>query len=134
VPAKTRRAGQATAKHKPIAEKLYQQGFTEQQIADQFGVTQKTISRDLADCCAPQQSKTTKTATNPKGAGRPKGSKKRRDFLAPRTARAKLRIAFASLVRLSRRRSSTQPPILGHPVAEVAGPIPAPRSMIRPRQ
>lgn len=51
---------------KPIAEKLYKQGFTMEQIATQLGVTQQTISKDLLGLqpdCKPSR---------PKG-GRPKG-------------------------------------------------------------
>jgi DNA invertase Pin-like site-specific DNA recombinase len=58
---------------KPIAERLYKQGFTEEQIATQLGVTKATISNDLANCLTTKQSKPAKTASNPKGAGRPKG-------------------------------------------------------------
>jgi hypothetical protein len=62
---------------KAVAEKLYKQGFTMEAIATQLGVTKMTISNDLKDfnCKEPLQSKPAKTATNPKGAGRPKGSK-----------------------------------------------------------
>src|SRR5215471_13034085 len=59
---------------KPIAEALYRVGLTMEQIATQLGVTKMTISNDLANCKITLQSKPTKTATNPKGAGRPKGS------------------------------------------------------------
>jgi transposase len=62
------------AQRQPLARKLYEQGFTEQQIADQFGVSQKTISEDLENYTKGINQKRTKTASNPKGAGRPKGS------------------------------------------------------------
>jgi hypothetical protein len=62
----------------PLARKLYEQGFTMEQIATQFGVTHKTISKDLENCTQGTNQKRVKTATNPKGAGRPKGSTKPR--------------------------------------------------------
>jgi predicted ArsR family transcriptional regulator len=40
-------------------------------IATQLGVNQATVSRDLGDLCIMHKSKPAKTATNPKGAGRP---------------------------------------------------------------
>jgi len=42
-------------------------------IATQLGVSQQTISNDLANLPITGKSKSAKTATNPKGAGRPKG-------------------------------------------------------------
>jgi len=65
------------AQRKPVAEALYKQGFTQEQIATQLGVNQATIARDLSDLCTTHKTKPAKTATNPKGAGRPKGSGKR---------------------------------------------------------
>jgi len=65
------------AKRKATAEKLYQQGFTMDAIAKQLGASKNTIHHDLANCSTVEQSKPAKTATNPKGAGRPKGSKKK---------------------------------------------------------
>lgn len=62
------------SQRKPIAEKLYKQGFTMEQIATQLGVSQRTISEDLRNLEAPSKSKPAKSASNPKGAGRPKGS------------------------------------------------------------
>ena len=58
-----------------IAKKMSDQGFTQQQIAKQLGVDQKTISNDLMGFNLGEipKSKPAKTATNPKGAGRPKG-------------------------------------------------------------
>jgi DNA-binding CsgD family transcriptional regulator len=57
-----------------IAKKMSDQGFTEQQIAKQLGVDRSTISRDLSEFVHDAQiKKPAKTATNPKGAGRPKG-------------------------------------------------------------
>ena len=61
---------------KSVAEKLYGQGFTMEQIATQLGVSKMQISRDLSNCNIGLQLKPAKTATNPRGAGRPKGSKK----------------------------------------------------------
>jgi hypothetical protein len=66
------------AQRKPIAEKLYKQGFTQEQIATQLGVSQALISGDLVNLSAPDKLKPAKTASNPKGAGRPKGSKTRK--------------------------------------------------------
>lgn len=57
------------------AKKMTDQGFTEQQIAKQLGVSQQTISNDLANLPITGKSKPAKTASNPKGAGRPKGKK-----------------------------------------------------------
>jgi IS30 family transposase len=65
-------------KRKPIAERLYQQGFTMEVIATQLGVSKYTISMDLRNCLVTKQLKPAKTATNPKGAGRPKGKTKPR--------------------------------------------------------
>ena len=62
-------AADRKAQRKPVAEKLYQQGFTMDQIATQLGVTQQQISKDLASLqpsCKPPR---------PKG-GRPKASKR----------------------------------------------------------
>ena len=59
------------AKRKPIAERLYQQGFTMEAIATQLGVATWTISKDLKEF-----SPEVKTS-RPKG-GRPKGSTKPR--------------------------------------------------------
>jgi hypothetical protein len=61
-----------------IAERLYQVGLTQEQIATQLGVGFGTVNRDLANLSKMDKLKPTKTTTNPKGAGRPKGSKKRR--------------------------------------------------------
>jgi transcriptional regulator with XRE-family HTH domain len=52
------------------------QGFTQEQIAKQLGVTQKTVSKDLENYTKGINQKPAKTASNPKGAGRPKGSKR----------------------------------------------------------
>jgi hypothetical protein len=70
LPAKDRKT-----RRKPIAEQLYKQGFTQEQIATQLGVSQSTIRDDLVNLVVPTKSKPTKTATNPKGAGRPKGKR-----------------------------------------------------------
>jgi hypothetical protein len=65
------------AQRKAIAEQLYKQGFTMEQIATQLAVAKGTISKDLAGIVSNRNnSKPTKTASNPKGAGRPKGSGK----------------------------------------------------------
>lgn len=62
-------------RRKPIAEQLYQQGYTMEAIATQLGVTHKTVSNDLREFVPKVQIKPAKTASNPKGAGRPKGTK-----------------------------------------------------------
>jgi transposase len=59
------------AQRKPVAEKLYQQGFTMEQIATQLSVSAETISQDLKGF------QETGKPPRPKG-GRPKGSKKSR--------------------------------------------------------
>jgi IS30 family transposase len=64
------------AQRKPIAEKLYKEGFTMEQIATQLGVSHVTISNDLQFVSDLQIKKPAKSATNPKGAGRPRGKKK----------------------------------------------------------
>jgi AraC-like DNA-binding protein len=55
------------AQRKPIAEQLYKQGFTMEQIATQLGVSHPTIVRDLKGFVHDEQT------SRPKG-GRPKGS------------------------------------------------------------
>ena len=57
------------AQRKPIAEKLYGQGFTMQQIATQLSVSQGTITGDLRNLLTTNKLKHGMTATNPKGAG-----------------------------------------------------------------
>ena len=77
------------ARRKPIAEQLYKQGFTMEQIATQLGVTHATISNDLREFVSDLQiKKPSKTATNPKGAGRPKGKRQTRTRTAPTPADA----------------------------------------------
>jgi predicted ArsR family transcriptional regulator len=58
---------------KAIAALLYQEGFTMEQIATQLGVHHSQIVRDLKFVHSAQIKKA-KTASNPKGAGRPKGT------------------------------------------------------------
>jgi hypothetical protein len=53
-----------------LAEQLYRQGFTMEQIGTQFGVSKQQISKDLVNCQPSGQLKHTASATNPKGAGR----------------------------------------------------------------
>lgn len=83
------------AQRKPIAEKLYKQGFTMEAIATQLGVTHATISYDLKEFVSDLQiKKPTKTDANPKGAGRPKGSKsKPRAESAPQAVKREERVA-----------------------------------------
>jgi N6-adenosine-specific RNA methylase IME4 len=59
----------------PLARKLHEQGFTPEAIAEQFGLHVATIYRDL-EFSHDAKIKPAKTASNPKGAGRPKGSTK----------------------------------------------------------
>ena len=61
-----------------IAEKMMVQGFTQEQIAKQLHVSQRTISEDLRNLEVTAKLKSTKTASNPKGAGRPKGKREKK--------------------------------------------------------
>lgn len=63
------------AQRKSVAERLYRQGLTMEQIATQLGVSHMTIVRDLREFEHNVQIKPAKTERNPKGAGRPKGKK-----------------------------------------------------------
>jgi transposase len=63
------------ARRRPIVEQYNKQGYTQEVIAMQLGVSQATITRDLGNLFSVNKLKHTKTASNPKGAGRPKGSK-----------------------------------------------------------
>jgi transposase len=81
------------AQRKPVAEKLYRQGFTMEHIATQLGVTHKTISKDLKEFVPEVQIKSVKTSSNPKGAGRPKGSGKPRSERAPKAVEREERVA-----------------------------------------
>jgi hypothetical protein len=56
------------AQRKPVAELLFKQGFTQDQIATQLGVSQQMISKDLSGLLPGSK------PPRPKG-GRPKGSK-----------------------------------------------------------
>jgi hypothetical protein len=61
---------------KRIAEYLYgQREWTMQRIAEALNVGTMTVHRDLANFTNVVKSKPSKTASNPKGAGRPKGTK-----------------------------------------------------------
>jgi len=58
-----------------IAKYLYgEREWTMERIAEALDVTQGTISKDLGNLFQRNKSKSAKTASNPKGAGRPKGS------------------------------------------------------------
>jgi predicted ArsR family transcriptional regulator len=60
---------------KRIAEYLYgTKEWTMEKIAEALDVGKTTIERDLANLPTPGKLKPAKTASNPKGAGRPKGS------------------------------------------------------------
>lgn len=64
---------------KRIAEYLYgEREWTMQRIAAAFGVAERTISRDLGNSDIGSESTRPKSATNPKGAGRPKKGTKNR--------------------------------------------------------
>jgi hypothetical protein len=89
-------AADRKTRRKPIAEKLYTQGFTMDQIATQLGVSHPTIVRDLREFVHDEQIKPAKTASNPKGAGRPKGKKTRTTHTAP-TADVSQKMAEAVL-------------------------------------
>ena len=71
------------AQRKSLAEQLYKQGFTMEQIGEQFGVTQQTISNDLENYKELVNQKHAKTARNPKGSGRPKGNNRKRRAKLP---------------------------------------------------
>jgi transposase len=63
---------------KRIARHLYaEKNWTQQAIANAMNVSRETIKSDLLDLVVPTKLTHAKTATNPKGAGRPKGSKGR---------------------------------------------------------
>jgi ParB-like chromosome segregation protein Spo0J len=69
--------------------------WTMEKIAEALNVSTKQISRDLSNFDVPSKSKPAKTASNPKGAGRPKGSgakpadaKPENDKPAPKPANA----------------------------------------------
>jgi predicted transcriptional regulator len=67
------------AQRKPIAERLYKQGFTMEQIATQLGVNQSTITRDLKDIYAERinvEDRGTDTRGRKKSSGRPKGRRR----------------------------------------------------------
>jgi IS30 family transposase len=74
------------AQRKPVAEKLYKQGFTMEHIATQLGVSHPTIVRDLREFVHDEQT------LRPKG-GRPKGSGKPRSERAPKAVEREERIA-----------------------------------------
>jgi hypothetical protein len=80
-----------------IAQYLYgERKWTMERIAKALDVNKATVSRDLGDCCSVQQLKPAKTASNPKGAGRPKGSQKYPR--PPRKTSAVMESAAATLV------------------------------------
>jgi len=58
------------ADRKRIAQHLYGQEWTVRRIAEALSVGKSTVARDVEDCPKVGQSK---TASNPKGSGRPKG-------------------------------------------------------------
>ena len=67
-----------------IAEHLYGEcEWTMARIAEALNVAQSTITEDLRDLSTVDKSNHAKTKTNPKGAGRPKGSRSKKPDLAP---------------------------------------------------
>src|SRR5262245_3208585 len=84
-------AEQRELRRKRAAE-LYRSGMSMQQIADQLQVVVNVISNDLADFNFPEigKIKQPKTARNPKGAGRPKGSKSKRPRVKQDVARRRV--------------------------------------------
>jgi IS30 family transposase len=86
---------------KRLAERLYIQGFTQEQIAKQLSVSKATISGDLSNCSTTEQLKPAKTESNPKGAGRPKGSTKPRAERHPKAVAREEKIATLSDAGLS---------------------------------
>lgn len=67
------------------------QGWTQQQIAEAVGVSQRMVSKYLVNL--EPSSKSKKTATNPKGAGRKKGSKAKQRHRKPEITRDSERAA-----------------------------------------
>jgi hypothetical protein len=68
-----------TAKdRKRIAQHLYGREWTMARIAETLNVAQSTITEDLRDLSTVDKSKRPKTATNPKGSGRRKGSRSKK--------------------------------------------------------
>jgi hypothetical protein len=66
------------AKRKPIAERLYRQGFTMETIATQLGVHHSQIVRDLKDICGDRtnvKDRGTDTLGRKKSTGRPKDAR-----------------------------------------------------------
>jgi predicted ArsR family transcriptional regulator len=71
------------ADRKPIAIYLYStRKWTMERIAGALGVSQQQISHDLRDLQPGCKSKHTKSKTNPKGSGRPKGDAALKHILA----------------------------------------------------
>jgi hypothetical protein len=91
---------------KAIAERLYKQRFTMEQIAKQLSVSEATIHRDLNSFTV-KELKPAKTASNPRGAGRPKGSTKTRNKMVDRSKLAVevlpgVAFGYASATRMAR--------------------------------
>ena len=70
-------------RRKPIAEQLYKQGFSQEQIATQLGVSQRQISTDLRSLEVTSKLPPRASKRGRKGEGRPKGSKNRTTPAAP---------------------------------------------------
>ncbi len=65
------------SQRKPIAERLYKQGFTMEGIATQLGVHHSQIVRDLKEFVHDAQTQTRTSKRGRKGEGRPKGSNRK---------------------------------------------------------
>jgi hypothetical protein len=70
-------AAEQRARRKEFCEAHAKLGYTQEQTAKLLGVSQGTVARDLADFYLSETAplKSAKTASNPKGAGRPRGKK-----------------------------------------------------------
>lgn len=71
-------AAQRVERRREKAGELYGRGVTMQEIANQLKVSRSVIGEDLGNLPETDKLKHHKTATNPKGGGRPKGSKTKR--------------------------------------------------------
>jgi hypothetical protein len=69
----------------PLARKLQEQGFTPEQIADQFGVQIRTIYRDL-EFCHDVKTQPRISKRGRKGEGRPKGTAPKPKFISETSA------------------------------------------------
>jgi hypothetical protein len=82
-------ASDRKARRKPLAEELYRNGMTMEQIAAELHVAVDTISQDLK-FSEIGKSKPAKTVSNPKGAGRPKGKQNTKHDAARQIIRSRI--------------------------------------------